>query len=53
MRKLVLQMQISVDGYVGHAGGGPQWQVWDWGPECPWDDALKARFNAVDRKSVV
>ena len=47
MRKLILQMQTSADGYVGRAGGGPDWQVWNWGPECPWDEPLKARFNAV------
>ena len=47
MRKLILQMQASVDGYVGRAGEGPEWQVWDWGPDCPWDAELKARFNAV------
>jgi dihydrofolate reductase len=49
MRKLILQMQVSVDGYVGRAGHGPNWQVWDWGPKCPWDDPLKKRFNAVFR----
>jgi dihydrofolate reductase len=49
MRNLILQMQISADGYVGRAGDGPGWQVWNWGPECPWDGALKARFNAVFR----
>jgi dihydrofolate reductase len=49
MRNLILQMQISADGYVGRAGGGPDWQVWNWGPECPWDGPLKARFNAVFR----
>jgi dihydrofolate reductase len=47
MRKLILQMQVSVDGYVGRAGDGPSWQVWDWGPEYPWDGPLKERFNAV------
>jgi hypothetical protein len=47
MRKLILQMQTSVDGYVGRSGDGPGWQVWNWGPECPWDAPLKARFNAV------
>ncbi|HEY1604768.1 MAG TPA: dihydrofolate reductase family protein [Allosphingosinicella sp.] len=47
MRKLILQMQTSVDFYVGRAGKGPDWQVWDWGPDCPWDEPLKARFNAV------
>jgi dihydrofolate reductase len=49
MRKLILQMQVSADGYVGRAGDGPGWQVGNWGPECPWDDPLKARFNAVFR----
>jgi dihydrofolate reductase len=49
MRKLILQMQVSVDGYVGRTGDGPNWQVWDWGPKCPWDDPLKKRFNAVFR----
>jgi dihydrofolate reductase len=50
MRELILQMQVSVDGYVGRAGKGPEWQVWDWGPDCPWDASLKARFNAVFRE---
>jgi hypothetical protein len=49
MRKLILQMQTSADGYVGRAGAGSDWQVWNWGAECPWDDPLKARFNAVFR----
>ncbi|WGD49087.1 dihydrofolate reductase family protein [Bradyrhizobium sp. CB1650] len=49
MPNLILQMQLSVDGYVGRAGDGPGWQVWNWGPECPWDDPLKARFNTVFR----
>ena len=46
MRKLILQMQVSVDGYVGRSGEGPGWQLWDWGDDCPWDGALLAEFNA-------
>src|SRR5690348_5041544 len=49
MRKLSLQMQASVDRYVECAGEGPDWPVWNWGPECPRDEPLKARFNAVFR----
>lgn len=45
MRKLVLQMQFSVDGFVG-SFEHPGWQLWDWGPENPWDDDLKRDFNA-------
>jgi dihydrofolate reductase len=46
MRKLLLQMQMSVDGFVG-AHAGHDWQLWNWGGDCPWDDALKQDFNAV------
>lgn len=45
MRKLLLQMQFSVDGFVG-SFEHPGWQLWDWGPENPWDDDLKRDFNA-------
>jgi dihydrofolate reductase len=46
VRKLILQMQISVDGYVEAAGGG-SWQIWDWGPRCTWDRELQRYFNEV------
>ena len=39
MRKLKLQVQISIDGYVAGPKGEMDWMVWDW------DDALK---NYVD-----
>jgi dihydrofolate reductase len=45
MRKLVLQMQMSVDGFVG-ADGDHDWQVWGWGDDNRWDKALKQDFNA-------
>jgi dihydrofolate reductase len=30
MRKLKLQMQVSVDGFVAGANGEMDWMVWDW-----------------------
>ena len=36
MRKLKLQVQITVDGYVGGPDGDHDWRTWDW------DDKLKA-----------
>lgn len=42
-RRLILQMQMSVDGFV--SADVPGWTLWDWGPDCPWDEALKRRFN--------
>jgi dihydrofolate reductase len=45
MKRLILQMQMSVDGFVSGADPGLDWTLWDWGPDCPWDEALKRRFN--------
>jgi dihydrofolate reductase len=36
MRKLKLQVQITVDGYVGGPDGDHDWRIWNW------DDKLKA-----------
>ncbi len=44
MRKLVLQMQMSVDGFVG-AVSPHDWQLWGWGDDNRWDDKLKRDFN--------
>ena len=46
MRKLILQMQMSVDGFVG-ADEDHHWQLWEWGDDSAWDDELKRDFNAV------
>ncbi|OBQ70953.1 dihydrofolate reductase family protein [Mesorhizobium erdmanii] len=46
MKKLILQMQISVDGFVGASADLP-WQLWEWGDDIGWDEELKRDFNAV------
>ncbi|TIN17657.1 MAG: deaminase [Mesorhizobium sp.] len=46
MKKLILQMQMSVDGFVGANEDHP-WQLWEWGDESAWDDELKQDFNTV------
>ncbi|WP_214470091.1 dihydrofolate reductase family protein [Mesorhizobium sp. dw_380] len=46
MKKLILQMQMSVDGFVG-ANADHHWQLWEWGDDSQWDDELKRDFNAV------
>ncbi|TPK90079.1 dihydrofolate reductase [Mesorhizobium sp. B2-4-12] len=46
MKKLILQMQISVDGFVG-ANEDHDWQLWEWGDDNGWDAELKRDFNAV------
>jgi len=46
MKKLILQMQMSVDGFVG-ADKDQRWQLWEWGDDSAWDEELKRDFNAV------
>jgi len=46
MRQLILQMQMSVDGFVD-AEGPERWTLWDWSSDCPWDAALVRQFNAT------
>jgi dihydrofolate reductase len=44
MRKLILQMQMSVDGFVG-SHQHDDWQLWGWGEHNEWDEELKRDFN--------
>ncbi len=41
MRKLKLQIQISVDGFVAGPNGEMDWMIWNW------DDALEAFVNEL------
>lgn len=45
MRKLLLQMQTSLDGYVATTDGATDWMVWNWGPEWHWDAELQKYHN--------
>lgn len=46
MSKLILQMQMSVDGKVA-AEADIAWTIWDWISPCPWDIELKKDFNMI------
>ena len=41
MRKLKLQVQLSVDGYIAGPNGEMDWMIWQW------DDSLRAYINAI------
>lgn len=47
MRRLIVQMQMSVDGFVASDPSDLDWTVWDWGPDCAWDIVLQRDLNAV------
>jgi dihydrofolate reductase len=41
MRKLKLELQVSLDGFMADQDGGTNWMVWNWGPDWTWDVALQ------------
>ena len=44
MRKLIVLMQTSADGFVGSDVPVP-WQLWNYQEDWPWDAALRREFN--------
>jgi dihydrofolate reductase len=40
-RKLLLQMQMSMDGYIADRDGGMDWMVWSYGSDWTWDTQLR------------
>ena len=47
MRKLILEVQMTIDGYVADINGRNDWQLWNWGADWNWDDKLKKYFSGV------
>jgi dihydrofolate reductase len=46
MKKLKLQIQISVDGYISPYNN-QDWLVWAWGKEWTWDESLRDYFISL------
>ena len=47
MRKLILEVQMTIDGYVADINGRTDWQLWNWGADWNWDDELKKYFTGI------
>lgn len=47
MRKLILEAQMTIDGYFTDINGRNDWQVWNWGADWTWDDKLKKYFTGI------
>jgi hypothetical protein len=41
MRKLKLEMQVSIDGFASDANGDPSWMLSCWSERWTWDEALR------------
>ncbi|WP_276373760.1 dihydrofolate reductase family protein [Chryseolinea sp. H1M3-3] len=51
MRKLVLEVQISIDGYIAETDGKTDWMIWNWGPEWKWDQALRTYHTDLTKSA--
>lgn len=47
MRKLILVVQLSIDGYMSEKDGNTDWMINNWSGELLWDDELKSYFTAL------
>jgi hypothetical protein len=41
MRKLKLETQVSIDGFIAGIDGNTDWMIWNWGPDWTWDEELQ------------
>lgn len=41
MRKLILEVQLSIDGFIAGSDGNTDWMIWNWSPEWKWDKELQ------------
>jgi len=41
MRKLILETQVSIDGFIAEPDGNTNWMIWNWGPGWTWDKELQ------------
>jgi dihydrofolate reductase len=51
MRKLKLEMQISLDGFAADINGKTNWMIWDWRPKWNWDDELRSFHTELQTTS--
>jgi len=51
MRRLILEVQMSIDGFIAEVNGNTDWMLWNWGPDWKWDYELR-QYHTNLTKSV-
>ena len=45
MGKLIIEVQVSIDGYMAAKNGKTDWMLWNWSNEWNWDEKLRKYHN--------
>lgn len=51
MRKLKLEIQLSLDGFVADHVGNTDWMIWNWSDPWTWDKELQQYHNDLTNSS--
>jgi len=49
MGNLILETQISIDGFIATTDGGTNWMIWNWGPDWTWDKKLQSHITNLNK----
>jgi dihydrofolate reductase len=49
MSKLILETQISIDGFIADENSRTDWMIWDWGPNWNWDKDLQNYHTSLNK----
>jgi dihydrofolate reductase len=51
MRKLKLETQVSIDGFIADVNGKTDWMIWNWGPGWTWDEELQRHHTKLTKSA--
>jgi dihydrofolate reductase len=51
MRRLILETQVSIDGFIAGINGNTDWMIWNWSPDWTWDAELQSYHTQLTKSA--
>jgi len=51
MSKLILEIQMSIDGYIADENMRSDWMIWNWGADWTWDKKLRDYHSNLNKSA--
>jgi dihydrofolate reductase len=51
MRKLKLETQVSIDGFMAGINGNSDWMIWNWSSDWTWDEELQSYHTELTKSA--